>query len=39
MDGLSNNLIALKRSFDSGGTLQTVFVSTRTLEKVETLGS
>lgn len=38
MDGLTNNLMALKQSFDSGGTLQTVFLSTRTLETVEKLG-
>lgn len=35
---LSNHLIALKQSFDSGIALQTVFVSTRTQEEVEKLG-
>jgi hypothetical protein len=34
---LSNHLIALKHSFDSGIALQTVFVSTRTQEEVEKL--
>jgi hypothetical protein len=35
---LSNHLIALKQSFDSGIALQTVFVSTRIQEEVEKLG-
>jgi hypothetical protein len=35
---LSKHLISLKQSFDSGIALQTVFVSTRTLEEVEKLG-
>ena len=35
---LSNHLIALKQSFDSGIALQTVFISTRTQEEVEKLG-
>jgi hypothetical protein len=35
---LSNHLIALKQSFDSGIGLQSVFVSARTLEEVEKLG-
>ena len=35
---LSNHLIALKRSFDSGIALQTVFISTRMQEEVEKLG-
>ena len=38
MKDLSNHLIALKQSFDSGIALQTVFVSTRTQEEVEKLG-
>ena len=35
---LSKHLISLKQSFDSGIALQTVFVSTRTLEEVGKLG-
>jgi hypothetical protein len=38
INDLSNHLIALKQSFDSGIALQTVFVSTRILEEVEKLG-
>jgi hypothetical protein len=35
---LSNRLIMLKESFDTGIAMQTLFVSTRTSERVETLG-
>jgi hypothetical protein len=35
---LTNHLMALKQSFDSGVALQTVFVSMRTHEEVEKLG-
>jgi hypothetical protein len=38
IEALSNNFIALKRSFDSGGTFQAALVPTRTLEEVVTLG-
>jgi hypothetical protein len=38
IDNLSNNLIALKQSFDSGSTLQAVLVSSRTFEELEKLG-
>jgi hypothetical protein len=40
MDDLSGNLIALKRSFDAGGVLKMVFVSTKLLQqKAGRLGS
>ena len=35
---LTNNLKTLKQHFDSGTTLQAIFVSSKTLEAVEKLG-
>jgi hypothetical protein len=38
IETLMRTLNELKQSFDSGNIIQTVFVSTRTLKKVEELG-